>query len=92
MELISDLLSKTTAVSEILRCIQVGLLCVQHRPEDRPSMSSVVVMLDSETPLPEPKQQGFFTERRMHDSEGESSSRKQKSSPHTITMSELEPR
>ena len=31
--------------SQVLRCIQVGLLCVQMLPEDRPEMSSVVFML-----------------------------------------------
>jgi len=28
---------------EILRCIHVGLLCVQQNPENRPNMSSVVI-------------------------------------------------
>ncbi|AEE84445.1 Protein kinase superfamily protein [Arabidopsis thaliana] len=28
---------------EVLRCIQIGLLCVQERAEDRPKMSSVIV-------------------------------------------------
>ncbi|XP_065001579.1 receptor-like serine/threonine-protein kinase SD1-6 [Musa acuminata AAA Group] len=31
-------------VTEVMKCIKVGLLCVQDRPEDRPTMSSVVVM------------------------------------------------
>nr|CAB3488376.1 unnamed protein product [Digitaria exilis] len=31
------------------RCIQVGLLCVQERPDDRPAMSEVVEMLRSST-------------------------------------------
>jgi hypothetical protein len=34
---------------------------VQQVPEDRPSMSSVVVMLSSEVKLPWPKQPGFYT-------------------------------
>ncbi|KAL5802694.1 hypothetical protein ACOSQ4_030999 [Xanthoceras sorbifolium] len=52
--------------SEVLRCIQVGLLCVQMFPEDRPEMSSVVFMLANEgLVLPEPRQPGFFTERRF---------------------------
>ncbi|KAF9666861.1 hypothetical protein SADUNF_Sadunf16G0272800 [Salix dunnii] len=46
--------------SEALRCLHVALLCVQQRPEDRPNMSSVVLMLGSENPLPQPKQPGFF--------------------------------
>jgi len=50
-------------VREVLRSIQVGLLCVQQSPEDRPNMSSVVLMLASEGALPQPKQPGYFTER-----------------------------
>ncbi|KAJ0983410.1 hypothetical protein J5N97_011665 [Dioscorea zingiberensis] len=33
--------------SETLRCIQIGLLCVQEDPASRPSMSMVVLMLNS---------------------------------------------
>lgn len=48
--------------SQVQRCIQVGLLCVQKRLEDRPSMSTVVFMLgNDEAKLPQPKQPGFFT-------------------------------
>lgn len=52
-------------VSEVLRSTQVGLLCVQQGPEDRPSMASVVLMLSSEIALPQPKEPGFFTERQV---------------------------
>ncbi|GFS29475.1 cysteine-rich RLK (RECEPTOR-like protein kinase) 34 [Actinidia rufa] len=49
---------------EVLKCIQIGLLCVQKRPEDRPTMASVLSALDSEiTTLPQPKQPGFYAER-----------------------------
>ncbi|CAA7018703.1 unnamed protein product [Microthlaspi erraticum] len=34
---------------QIIRCIQIGLLCVQVDAEDRPTMSSVVLMLGTET-------------------------------------------
>ncbi|KAJ0489445.1 putative protein kinase RLK-Pelle-DLSV family [Helianthus annuus] len=44
-----------------VRSIHVALLCVQHHPEDRPTMWSVVLMLVSEGPLPEPKAPAFFT-------------------------------
>lgn len=41
--------------------MQVGLLCVQRAPEDRPTMSNVVFMLSNEgLTLPEPKHPGFF--------------------------------
>lgn len=66
-EVIDPLLEDLKGLSEILRSIQVGLLCVQQSPEDRPSMSSVVLMLSSENALPQPKQPGFFTERYMID-------------------------
>jgi len=47
-------------LSKMLRYIHIGLLCVQHRSEDRPTMSSVVLMLNSENLLPEPSQPGFY--------------------------------
>lgn len=64
MELMDALMEKPIPASEVLRCIQVSLLCVQQSPEDRPTISSVLLMLDSEnSSLPEPKQPGFYTER-----------------------------
>lgn len=40
---------------EMLRCIHVGLLCVQEDPYLRPTMASVVVMLNSRSiTLPAP--------------------------------------
>lgn len=51
------------APSEVIRCIQVGLLCVQESPDDRPDMSSVVLMLNGEKLLPKPKAPGFYVER-----------------------------
>ncbi|RZC76385.1 hypothetical protein C5167_000482, partial [Papaver somniferum] len=60
--------SNSASSIEVLRCIQVGLLCVQKLPEDRPCMSVVVFMLSSENLLlPEPKQPGFFVERGLDD-------------------------
>lgn len=35
--------------SEVLNCIEVGLLCVQENPADRPDASAVVLMLSSPT-------------------------------------------
>lgn len=46
----------------MLRSINVGLLCVQQCPEDRPSMSSAVLMLNNEGVLPLAKQPGFYIE------------------------------
>ncbi|KAI5386369.1 hypothetical protein KIW84_072773 [Lathyrus oleraceus] len=39
----------------VLRCIQIGLLCVQEKAMNRPSMLEVVFMLCNETPLCQPQ-------------------------------------
>ncbi|KAJ9554615.1 hypothetical protein OSB04_018660 [Centaurea solstitialis] len=70
IEIMCASLHNSCIVSEVLRAIHVGLLCVQHHAEDRPTMLSVVLMLVSESALPPPKQPAFFTEEsfRQHDS------------------------
>jgi len=46
---------------EIVRCIHIGLLCVQEKAADRPTMASVVLMLDSHSfALPVPLQPAYF--------------------------------
>lgn len=56
-----DSSSPTFRPREILRCLQIGLLCVQDRVEDRPMMSSVVLMLGSEAEfIPQPKQPVYY--------------------------------
>ncbi|THF97394.1 hypothetical protein TEA_023751 [Camellia sinensis var. sinensis] len=63
-ELLDPMMEGSFPMSKVLRCIQVGLLCVQKCPEDRPMMSSVFLMLVSDSAiLPQPKQPGFYTER-----------------------------
>ncbi|GMP52749.1 hypothetical protein CsSME_00018451 [Camellia sinensis var. sinensis] len=73
LELIDEALWDSCYLNEVLRSIHVGLLCVQQCPEDRPSMSSVVLMLGSEGALPQVKQPGFFTERNVHEASCSSS-------------------
>lgn len=68
LELIDPCLEDSYVEFEVLRCIQVGLLCVQKLPKDRPAMPSVLLMLSNEgVALPQPKEPGFFTERRSLD-------------------------
>ncbi|KAJ9554441.1 hypothetical protein OSB04_018486 [Centaurea solstitialis] len=61
IELMSSSLRNSCIESEVVRAIHVGLLCVQHHTEDRPTMLSVVLMLVSEGVLPQPRQPAFFT-------------------------------
>ncbi|KAK6264842.1 hypothetical protein SCA6_020276 [Theobroma cacao] len=63
LELMDELMEDTISENEVVRCIQVGLLCVQQRMEDRPTMSSVLLMLSNESIMvPQPKEPGFCTE------------------------------
>ncbi|XP_019155961.1 PREDICTED: G-type lectin S-receptor-like serine/threonine-protein kinase At4g27290 [Ipomoea nil] len=65
IQLVEHHLDEPHNLLQVLRSIQVGLLCVQHCPEDRPSMSSIVHMLANDVQLPIPKEPGFFTEKRV---------------------------
>lgn len=62
LQVVDASLDCSIRTTEVLRCMKVGLLCVQESPEDRPTMSSVVSMLGGDNDhalLPEPKQPGF---------------------------------
>ncbi|KAM0063738.1 putative protein kinase RLK-Pelle-DLSV family [Helianthus debilis subsp. tardiflorus] len=74
LQLVARCLGESTNVSEILRCIHVGLLCVQRHAVDRPTMTSVILMLGSEGPLPTPKEPGFYIGAYMQDTAQSSSS------------------
>ena len=64
LELVDESLGNyCTCLTDVLRSIHVGLLCVQQYPEDRPNMSAVVMMLGNEGALPQAHQPGFFAER-----------------------------
>ncbi|XP_061353812.1 G-type lectin S-receptor-like serine/threonine-protein kinase At4g27290 [Gastrolobium bilobum] len=75
LELMDNTLDDSATPPEIMRCIHVGLLCVQQIPENRPNMSSVVLMLNGEKLLPEPSQPGFYTGTGHQPIQVESSSR-----------------
>ncbi|XP_050149363.1 G-type lectin S-receptor-like serine/threonine-protein kinase RKS1 [Malus sylvestris] len=51
------------APDEAMRCIQVGLLCVEEESKNRPSMSAVVFMLSGEASAPSPQQPAFALRR-----------------------------
>ncbi|KOM49499.1 hypothetical protein LR48_Vigan08g032600 [Vigna angularis] len=63
MKLVDASLGDTFNISEALRCIHVGLLCVQLHPDNRPNMASVIFMLSGENILQEPKEPGFLVAR-----------------------------
>ncbi|KEH32835.1 G-type lectin S-receptor-like serine/threonine-protein kinase At4g27290 isoform X2 [Medicago truncatula] len=72
-ELIDDCLKDSYIPSEALRSIQVGLLCLQLHPNDRPNMTYVLAMLTNESVLAQPKEPGFIIQRVFD--EGESTTK-----------------
>ncbi|CAO1941743.1 unnamed protein product [Urochloa humidicola] len=60
----SSLRSHPASVDQMLKCIHIGLLCVQHNPADRPMMSTVNLMLSSSTmPRQAPSRPAFCFQR-----------------------------
>ncbi|KAL9243761.1 hypothetical protein vseg_017611 [Gypsophila vaccaria] len=58
--LIDPMISEPRFHTDIKRCIQVGLLCVQEVAKDRPNISTVISMLDADIEqLPQPKKPPF---------------------------------
>ncbi|GMP52721.1 hypothetical protein CsSME_00018431 [Camellia sinensis var. sinensis] len=91
LELIDETLWDLRYQTEMLRSIHVGLLCVQEILEDRPSMSSIVLMLGNEATLPRAKQPGFFTARNVLQPSS-SSSKEATTSANEITITLLSAR
>lgn len=64
MDLMDPSLSESCDSNQFVRCAEVALLCIQDEPGDRPTMSQVSIMLESETAsFPTPKQPTFFMTR-----------------------------
>ncbi|XP_022142137.1 cysteine-rich receptor-like protein kinase 29 isoform X2 [Momordica charantia] len=60
-ENVIDMISSSSSSIEMIRCIHIGLLCVQANVADRPTMTSVVMMLNSfSLTLSLPSQPAFF--------------------------------
>ncbi|XP_052203590.1 cysteine-rich receptor-like protein kinase 25 isoform X3 [Diospyros lotus] len=60
LELVDPLLTHSSHLTEVLKCIHIGLLCVQKDPTVRPTMSSIVVILASNNMvLPQPTEPAF---------------------------------
>ncbi|KAK6932433.1 Bulb-type lectin domain [Dillenia turbinata] len=63
LDIVDPSLHESISVHEVLRCIQIGLLCVEEYAANRPTMSEVVFMLGNETSRPSPKQPAFIFNR-----------------------------
>ncbi|BAT89392.1 hypothetical protein LR48_Vigan08g030300 [Vigna angularis] len=86
----SNMKTSSCVMSEVLRCLHVGLLCVQQYPDDRPTMKSVILMLESHIALAEPKEPGFLSRNVLPKDLG--SNMNDTSSTNEVTITLLEPR
>ncbi|KAI3466618.1 hypothetical protein Pfo_023281 [Paulownia fortunei] len=91
VDLIDKRISSPTFQAEIMRCVHIGLLCVQEFPTNRPTISTVLSMLSSEiVDLQVPEHPGF-TDRWIRSHVGSSSSTQTRSA-NNITQTVLEGR
>nr|XP_028958840.1 G-type lectin S-receptor-like serine/threonine-protein kinase At1g11410 isoform X2 [Malus domestica] len=65
LDIVDSSLNQSYSTHEVMRCIQIGLLCVQEYATDRPTMLDVVFMLGNETNLPHPKKAAFSFKNRV---------------------------
>ncbi|KAK7271536.1 hypothetical protein RJT34_27511 [Clitoria ternatea] len=91
LELMDSLIEKSYVDNEFLKCMHIGLLCVQEDAADRPIMSSVVHMLASDSFLPSPTRPAFSVGRSVIE-RGSSSNNCLHYSANQLTLSEVTPR
>ncbi|XP_019702570.1 cysteine-rich receptor-like protein kinase 8 isoform X2 [Elaeis guineensis] len=73
LEILDPCLCSSCPTTEVLRCIQIGLLCVQENPSDRPDMSTVVMMLNNDAvSIPAPSRPAFCIGQSVIDSNANS--------------------
>ena len=66
LDMVDQALNNSYPSAIVLRCIQIGFLCVQENAINRPSMLDVVYMLANETPLCQPKKPAFLFNGNQH--------------------------
>ncbi|KAF3954884.1 hypothetical protein CMV_019828 [Castanea mollissima] len=67
LDIVDSSITESFVSHEVLRCIQIGLLCVQEDAADRPTMLAILLMLSCETTIPSPKQPAFVFRRPTND-------------------------
>ncbi|GAV64977.1 Stress-antifung domain-containing protein/Pkinase_Tyr domain-containing protein [Cephalotus follicularis] len=65
LELLDPIVRDSCSRNEVIRCIHIGLLCVQEDPADRPTLATIVLMLSSySATLPLPQEPAFLSHTR----------------------------
>ncbi|XP_068487192.1 G-type lectin S-receptor-like serine/threonine-protein kinase At1g67520 isoform X2 [Phaseolus vulgaris] len=66
-ELVDPSLNEVFDHEEVQRCIHIGLLCVEHYANDRPTMSNIILMLTSKSEIVSlPQIPAFYVQRYMY--------------------------
>ena len=86
--LVDEALGDIYSSSEVMTCVQVGLLCVQDNAADRPSMVDVVSILSSEKDGPQPQMPLFTTQNSAYHPEAHSENTNSSKNEASITMLE----
>ncbi|MQM13018.1 hypothetical protein Taro_045942, partial [Colocasia esculenta] len=93
LELVDSSIGSSTNDSEVMKCIQLGLLCTQENAAGRPTTKSVVLMLSNQNAtMASPKQPAFAIGRHPNPCTANSNSSASKESVNDLTMSVVEGR
>ncbi|KAF5186006.1 Cysteine-rich receptor-like protein kinase, partial [Thalictrum thalictroides] len=87
-EFMDPILAESYHPQKLVRCIHVGLLCVQEHAADRPTMSTIVAMLGCDSTVPSPKQPAFSLGREVQSGDAYSDA----SSTNDVTVTIVEGR
>lgn len=94
LELMDKQMGAQFSVSEVTRCIKIGLLCVQQRAEDRPTMSTVLFILgnNESCAVPEPKEPCLVSEGPLTGADTSSGEENRNSSCNNLSVTVLDGR
>ncbi|KAJ4851278.1 hypothetical protein Tsubulata_019971 [Turnera subulata] len=95
LELVDPTLADKWQTNEVLKCIHIGLLCVQEAVSDRRAMSQIVMLLSSDTiTCPPPSRPGFFVSKESFGSNSvmEAPQESLQHSINQVSITELDPR
>ncbi|WJX14810.1 hypothetical protein P8452_05021 [Trifolium repens] len=72
-EMLDPIMQESYTPNEVEKCVQIGLLCVQENPDDRPTMGTVVSYLTNvSVDMPFPMEPAFFMHGRTRRNSGNS--------------------
>lgn len=88
LDLVDKSLHESCNKEEAIKLVNIGLLCVQEDPKDRPNTSNIIMMLGNENinSLPSPKQPAFMTRKGDNHTSSSSKSRSDGVSNNQLTV------